>query len=148
MKKPIFLFFVIMSIISCNSNKSSSSAVDTKSDTTEVPLMYMTATWQVESIIGVDALQTSPTMNLDLVDNQISGNGGCNNYTGSVTRDGFKNIQFKGIASTKMMCPDASIESAYFKALDKVNSFDNKGDVLTFYDEKGSKLITYSRVSR
>lgn len=146
MKKTIFLFFAIASLISCNSNKSTSNT-ETKPATAQISKMDMIAKWHVESIAGINTLKTNPSMNLDLVENKISGKGGCNNYSGAATRDGY-NIQFKGIASTKMMCPNADIESAYFKALDKVRSFDIKGNILTFYDEKGSKLITYSKVSR
>lgn len=146
MKKTIFLLFVIASLISCNSNKSTSND-ETKPVSAQISKMDMIANWHVESIAGVSTLQTNPSMNLDLVENRISGKGGCNNYSGAATRDGY-NIQFKGIASTKMMCPNAAIESAYYKALDKVRSFDIKGNILTFYDEKGSKLITYSKMSR
>ncbi len=146
MKKTIFLLFVIASLISCSSNQPTTKPM-TKPATAQISKMDMIAKWHVESIADVSTLKTSPSMNLDLVENRISGKGGCNNYSGAATRDGY-NIQFKGIASTKMMCPNADIESAYFKALDKVRNFDIKGNILTFYDEKGSKLITYSKVSR
>lgn len=132
-------------MVSCNSNKSTTET--TTIPTTQISKMNMIASWQVESITGVNTLQTKPTMHLDLVENKISGKGGCNNYNGTATRDDF-NIQFNGIASTKMMCPNETIEGAYFKALDKVKHFDIKGNILTFYDENDSKLITYSKMSR
>lgn len=69
---------------------------------------------------------------------QISGSGGCNNYTGSFTLsdDNPFLITFGPIAATRMLCPDpaGSAETAYVNALDATTIWGyNFGDLVLSY---------------
>jgi heat shock protein HslJ len=88
----------------------------------------LNGTWELDYISGpriaFEGLYPNkkPTIQFDLENSRISGNGSCNNYNGSVKIDG-QQISFGAIASTKMMCQDIKGEDLYFQTLEKVNTF-------------------------
>jgi heat shock protein HslJ len=78
-------------------------------------------------------------------DGTVSGNGGCNTYSGGYTVDG-DGIEIGPLASTAMACADPAVgtqESAYFAALGRAASFGIEGSTLTLLDEEGGFLLSY-----
>jgi heat shock protein HslJ len=71
---------------------------------------------------------------------RISGNGGCNSYNGTYTLAG-KDLTFGQLASTKMACPSMSLESKYFRVLERATGYRHEGDRLTIYCGERDKLI-------
>ena len=72
------------------------------------------------AIVSV-ALGSTITMVFD-ADGQVSGNGGCNQYSGGYSVDG-NNISIGPLRSTMMACPDQAVgtqESQFLAALDMV----------------------------
>jgi len=57
-------------------------------------------------------------------DGRVSGNGGCNHFGGTfkISGDGF-HLTFSQLMGTQMACPDLSLESRLFKALEMTDSF-------------------------
>ncbi len=85
-----------------------------------------------------------PNMIINLSRMQVSGNGGCNNYTGKITKLTSNTIDFGNIVNTKRAClVNKNIEQEYFTALNSINSFQIKGNNLIFYNEKGDKVFSY-----
>lgn len=89
------------------------------------------------------------TMTLDN-DNQVSGNGGCNNYFGSYQVNNDANsasLSFGVIAATEMACPEPEgvmeTESAFLNMFSKVNSYEIQGEKLMFFDKSGVKLASF-----
>ena len=72
---------------------------------------------------------TKPTIKFNKAGN-VSGNAGCNRYTGSYKLNG-SDISFGAIAGTKMMCPSLEGENTYLKALSKVDKISVSDGVLT-----------------
>jgi heat shock protein HslJ len=60
---------------------------------------------------------TLPTMELNIIDNKVSGNGGCNNYHGGARVKGKKLLFDENMISTRMMCGNSAMEDAFFKLL-------------------------------
>jgi heat shock protein HslJ len=101
--------------------------------------------WKLIKMGDVDlsALDQPVTLTLDETNNKVSGYAGCNRFFGTYqSKDA--NISFTGMGSTKMFCQDSmAVEDAYFKALDKVQSFKTSGDKLYFLVD-GSVVLEFS----
>jgi heat shock protein HslJ len=129
--KKIFLSLTILCLafMSCNSTKSTVSAVN-----------KLEGTWELNYITGpriaFDGLYPNkkPTIVFDLKENRVSGNASCNSYSGNLNVDGNK-ISFKEpMAMTKMMCVGIQGEDTYMSTLQKINSYSisEDGKTLTF----------------
>lgn len=78
---------------------------------------------------------------------RISGNAGCNEYTGPYETDDTK-ILIGPVASTLRACADPAIgqqETEYLAALDLVRTFSLAGGNLTFLRADGGIAVTYTR---
>ncbi|MDM7912351.1 MAG: META domain-containing protein, partial [Methanotrichaceae archaeon] len=78
---------------------------------------------------------------------RISGNGGCNSYTGSYVTEG-NNINISGVISTLMFCMDniSTQESDYFMNLNRAATYNISGNLLRMMDINGTVILTYSVV--
>jgi heat shock protein HslJ len=78
---------------------------------------------------------------------RVSGNGGCNSYTGSYVTEG-NNINISGVISTLMFCMDniSTQESDYFLNLNKAATYNISGNLLRMMDANGTAILTYSVV--
>jgi heat shock protein HslJ len=87
--------------------------------------------WQLLQLGSTGALSENlPTLTFS-TDGKVSGTGGCNTFTGSVTESGM-NIKFGAIAATKKACSQEvnAQEAAYFKALEQAQTFENRATSL------------------
>jgi heat shock protein HslJ len=82
-------------------------------------------------------------------DGQVSGSGGCNQYSGSFSTGDGNSLAFGPIAATARACADPAIdeiEANYFAALPKVTSYEVEADRLTLRDDTGATQVTYTRM--
>lgn len=105
-------------------------------------------TWQLErqAVDGVmSAVPGDVSVTLLLQDGEASGNGGCNQYSGSYTRDGDQ-LTLGPIIATEMFCPDggSEVEAAYFANLPAVASAFSTGGTLVMADAGGESLLEFS----
>ncbi len=73
---------------------------------------------------------------------QVSGNAGCNSYSGSYEQRG-DTLAFLNLVSTLMACADESVnqqESAYLKALGTGGRFEQAGSGLTLFTTDGGQI--------
>lgn len=113
-------------------------------DTASLPL---TGAWLAEDISGggvIDNLQTTLEI---AADGKVSGNGGCNRFSGSATIDGDK-ITFGDVASTMMACTEAAMdqEMKFHAALSAARTFriDAEQKKLFLSDEAGKVVAQFS----
>jgi heat shock protein HslJ len=100
-------------------------------------------------VLGTDALglqgvdQFTPTALFK--GGTLSGNGGCNGYSGSYTVSG-SSLMIGNVLHTQMSCgPIAdAIETAYLGRLGKVTSFIINGTTLTLSDASGTTQLTFT----
>ena len=72
---------------------------------------------------------------------KFSANMGCNNMFGSVVFNLNGSAKFSEVGSTMMYCKDAmELESAFGKALPKMNRYKVEGHYLTLSDPAGNKM--------
>jgi heat shock protein HslJ len=85
--------------------------------------------WTVTSLAGVPTVgQALPTMTFS-ADGRVSGNSGCNQYSGTYRTDGSA-ISITNIASTMMMCagPGADVEGLFLKGLNSATAWQRTED--------------------
>lgn len=77
-------------------------------------------------------------------DGQLSGNGGCNRFTGGFQLNGQK-LTIGPVAATRMACPEPiqSFEFSYFEALQAVQIVNLKDDRLVLRDADGQQLVRF-----
>jgi heat shock protein HslJ len=77
----------------------------------------------------VQVLPSSVEVTADFVAGKVSGDGGCNTYSGTYTTNG-TTIDVKGFATTGMLCDESlmDIEATYLKTLAGVDAYGFKED--------------------
>ncbi|WP_420149742.1 META domain-containing protein [Spirosoma sp.] len=63
-------------------------------------------------------------------ENKVTGSTGCNRLFGSFVLSGDEEIRLNEIGSTKMACPDMTIENNFLKALSVTNAYSISGKEL------------------
>lgn len=119
--------FLLLLTVACGSTKSTDESVNLLTD----------IKWQLKSIDGKDAVASNYNSGLPeatfTTDNKISGNGGCNRYSGSYNLNEEGGINMSEFISTKMFCPGTG-EAEYLKALNTVNVAKVEKDKLVLYN--------------
>ena len=98
--------------------------------------------WRVSSLTGFETLAVQPSLVIDVPESKVHGNGGCNIINGSIVLDKLRTdgIRFTGMISTRMMCPEIEIESAFLKALQEIDSYRRIDDEhIGFYISNGEE---------
>lgn len=87
-----------------------------------------------------------PDIVFDINANRISGFLGCNRFGGSISLSDTKtnSIAFKQIFSTKMACPDLSLEDTYSSLLQEVDNFKIIGNELQLF-KADSLLLCFKK---
>jgi heat shock protein HslJ len=71
---------------------------------------------------------------------KVTGNGGCNNYFGTLTLDETAgNFSAKGLGSTRKMCVNMEVETSFMKMLGEADKYVVNGNMLELY--KGNLLL-------
>lgn len=161
MKNCLILLFVLPFIFSCKSKKGLAQTDKTLSDTVyienpETGEVLMTVTtknkmpngnWVLQTINGSSDEEVSRvTMNIriNLKGNRVSGNDGCNQYSGELTKVDEKNIAFGPMAATKRACMvPAKYANQFYNTLPKVKTYLNTDTHLILKNEKGDKVMQF-----
>lgn len=110
---------------------------------TEAATLPLAGAWLAEDINGggvIDNLQTTLEIGAD---GKVSGNGGCNRFSGSATIEGDK-IIFGDLASTMMACTEAAMdqEMKFHAALAAARSFRIDAEQRKlFLDDAAGKVV-------
>ena len=87
----------------------------------------------------------SPQIIFDLLEGRFWGNGNCNNMFGRFEEDADGKLTLGGVASTMMACMDMSLESEYFRALEKISKYSITDNTLTVSDAEGNILAIFKQ---
>lgn len=74
---------------------------------------------------------------------RLTGNGGCNAFSGGYETSEGNRISFSKIASTQMACIGVETESQLFSVFDMVDNFSIKGDTLSLNKAKMAPLARF-----
>jgi putative lipoprotein len=116
----------------------------TATENPPVPDQLAGINWTAERIFDRDATAAQSTMTIN-ADDTVSGNTACNNYQGSVERDG-NNISFGMLAATRMMCEPAVSGQAtgFLEALGETHAWSQTGGQLDLLDENGTAILRFT----
>ncbi len=128
--RTILLFLILALLVSCKAQQVSITQVEWK-------LTKMGAT-------DLSVLDQPITITMDETTKKIYGHAGCNRFFGTYLSND-ATISFSGMGSTKMFCQATMpVESAYFEALKKIQSYKTEGGKLYLLSE-GSVILEFSR---
>jgi heat shock protein HslJ len=96
--------------------------------------------WTVIKIQGLEQLSASPTMTFEKEDAKVAGFSGCNNYFSTYTVSE-NELSFGLVGATRKLCPDMSVEDAFFKNLSNITRFEIVKKELYLYDQNDELLI-------
>lgn len=101
----------------------------------------MDGAWEVIAIKDFEnTTGRNPTFKIN--GSEISGNNACNSFGGNIQKKDNQNIKFAGLFSTKMFCVEtAQLETQFMNALNKVEKYQNTGDILNLLDVDGKILM-------
>lgn len=87
---------------------------------------YLGGRWNVTELKGENMIygNTLPYVVMNIADSTVSGNAGCNMMNGRITLEGENGLSFGPVATTRMMCPEADVETSLLAALDGVRAFE------------------------
>lgn len=128
MKSFILLLSVALLFLACNNNtntpdKAAAPATAPIADSTK-----LNGTWVLRQITGMpgnfDSLYANktPQMIFDVTAKTVTGNTGCNNFSGELDAVGARISFVKPMAMTKMFCP-GDAEPVFLNNLQKITSY-------------------------
>lgn len=146
MKTRIILLAIIMiSIMSCNSEKKTNSEVISDTITEKY--------WKLKTLNGREVTmvetQTRETyFILKSEDNRLKGFAGCNTFGGTFTTlEKGNSIRFTSVLSTLMACPDVVVnETEFLKVFNLADHYTIKDDVLSLNIGKRAPLAVFEAV--
>ncbi|MFV0417527.1 MAG: META domain-containing protein [Dysgonomonas sp.] len=99
--------------------------------------------WTLKTLDGeaaTDVFKTTlPTLQFNFAENRVSGNGGCNTYSGNFTLTDKNEFTAPNVIATMRACIDANKEPQYFAVLSTANivlGLENNDKELTFTKDK------------
>lgn len=106
---------------------------------------YLNGVWQVVGISGNLCDNKDLMVVIDIPELKLHGNTGCNVVNGQLLIDPDKenSIQFHQLITTRMICPDQSLETAFLVALEEVEAAklsDNALEV-SMFDNRGNEVL-------
>jgi heat shock protein HslJ len=107
--------------------------------------------WGLVSYVGSSGSTTQVpdgvTATAIFAEGTVSGNGGCNRFTGPFQLDG-DSLTIGPLASTLMACPEpqGGLEQAYLAALDQTASYRTGDTSLDLLDDSGDVVLTFEVV--
>jgi len=96
------------------------------------------------ALVGTQWVLDASAASLRFASSQVTGNDGCNQFTGSYRRSGSA-LTFGPLAGTRKACPGAAGESAtrVTSALERVATYAISGTTLRLSAQDGKLLLTY-----
>ena len=133
-KQFISSLFISLILMGCLSKKSSHEVNQRLNDI-----------WIAKRINGNTIIESDyrPTLEINLKENKIYGSDGCNNYQGNITKASEITIGFSPLASTRKMCQDMTIASAYNNAIKKIESYKLEDLELTLFNAEDQELLVF-----
>ncbi len=129
--KYIFLTVLVIGL-SCKSSKNA-----TKKEVENLGSNFKVEKMETSKV----TLNVNPTIVLNFTENTISGNAGCNGYSGKIITKG-NQIKFEDIFATKMYCENMKIEKEFMQKLATITSFSVKENQFLLLDASKKLVLT------
>lgn len=116
-------------------------------------LNFLTGAWRITKVNGRNVPKNAGIqMVVDLANNKIHGNAGCNVLNGSISvnMEVENGVKFGNLATTRMTCPDIELEQQFLQALTETETavpVDNNKTTL-LRNARGETIVEMTRMSR
>ena len=134
----ICVFVLGLGMSACKSKKNAISGELTSSyELTKINENLVEKKWKLIEINGValSPINPQPAIEVFIIfkesDNIVNGSSGCNNFVGTYKLGPGSALHFSGIASTRKMCIDMTIEDQMNKIFQTVDNYTLKGNTLS-----------------
>lgn len=110
---------------------------------------FLNGSWSVTQINGHHNDNSDVKLVIDIYEQHLHGNTGCNILNGDLMIDPDKSnsIQFSKIATTRMMCPDTKTETALLVALESVEyAKKGKNNTVIMLDKDNKPMLVLKRI--
>ena len=140
----ICIFALVIGLTSCNLKGTTKSA----DNISAVDKNLVEKKWKLTEINGValSTMNPQPAVEAFIIfqtgENRVRGNSGCNNFTGTYKTGPDKSLNFSGIASTRKMCIDMTIEVQMNKLFQAVDKYAIAGNTLSL-NQAGKTLAKF-----
>lgn len=103
--------------------------------------------WGLKELNG-KKIDPSKGMILEMNTSEMTfmGNASCNSIFGTLESSQENKLSFLNIGSTRKMCPDINLETAYINSLKKVKSYHFENLNLLLLDENENVIIRYIKM--
>ena len=113
-------------------------------------LAFLNGAWQGTASEG-KAITAKIKIVIDVEEKRVHGNAGCNLINGEiiVNLDKGNGIEFKNLATSRMICPDIATEQAFLLALENVDTA-AEGETpnqAVLKDNDGKTILSLTRLS-
>ncbi|WP_439184428.1 META domain-containing protein [Carboxylicivirga taeanensis] len=144
MKKVFLAMMAVALMVSCKSTQSTSQNTTAKQKGAS-ELFIETNQWELTAFQGQTPEEAGfkrklPLMIINMAEQKVGGNSGCNSFGGEVIIEG-DTVTFDKVFSTKMYC-DGVPEHEFFQLLQQPLKYTLKGDVLQF-EKEGVTLMVF-----
>lgn len=134
---------LLLAALGCNSGANHTHAANNNSTATAIPASFKFQTgnmldgkWKLIPALPSDtATGRIPTLNFILDSKRVTGNTGCNNFSGTFNIDKNSLTFNQDFVSTKMACPGYD-EAAFERSLLRTNNYEINGDTLSLKEDK------------
>ena len=86
--------------------------------------------WHLVRMMGRDLGLDADKFVFTFDGGEFAGVGACSRLMGKYTTSSTGDMKFEGLASTRMMCPDAELETEFSQILDRATHYEIDGDML------------------
>ncbi|MFV0377035.1 MAG: META domain-containing protein [Mangrovibacterium sp.] len=149
--------FIALALVACNSTKKmeqKKGTTATEQQTTPKTDFDHSVTEKYWKLVELNGQPVSMGENqakeahfiLKEADKRITGNSGCNQFSGTYELADGNRIQFSQLVSTKMACLDMSLEQRFLKVLSTVDNYSLNGDSLTLNRARMAPLARFVAV--
>ena len=132
-RAPHYLSLIVVIVLCTYCSHTKNTAVTQTAAGMNAPLRG--TYWKLITLMG-DPLPSSsnslkePHISFNTGEKTLSGNGGCNNFSGSYESIDTSRISFGPVISTKMYCREAKYETLFFDVLGRIDNYIIDGDTL------------------
>jgi len=144
MKKSILIIALAFAAFACNKKEESKPEESVATEEVQ-PAATATTTdlfdkeWKLQNgktIVLDTAFKKEPLIVFHKDTGKMTGNGGCNNFSGSYKLKEGNTIELSEGAATMMACPNLAIEGEFFKVFKQVKSYRIENNSLMLDNEK------------
>ena len=129
----------------CKSKKATKSETGASVSVTATSKDLVEKKWKLIEINGVALSTMTPQPAVEafilfqIEGNRVNGNSGCNNFTGTYKLDSGNQLHFSGVASTRKMCLDMTIEDQMNKLFQSVDNYSLQAGTLSL--KQGNTIL-------